>query len=72
MLNLKTSFIWDKKKHTIANEMSWCNVLWRKGSGYYENDFPGTFVDFCFKKFTQEIISSYAYVLRIFNFKASF
>ena len=72
MLNLKTRFIWDKKKHTITSEMSCCNVLWKAGSGYYVNDFPGSFVDFCFKKFTQEIISSYADVHKIFNCKASF
>ena len=60
MLNLKTWFIWEKKKHTIMNEISSCNILRRAGSDYYVNDFPGTLVDFCFKKFTQEISSSYA------------
>ena len=59
ILNLKTRFIREKKKHETASEMSWCNVLWGAGSGYYVNDFPDTFVDFCFKKFTQEMISSY-------------
>ena len=72
MLNLQTMFIWDKKKHTITSEMSWCNILWRAGLGYYVNDFPGTFANFYFKKFTQEIISSYADILKIFNSKASF
>ena len=42
------------------SEISSCNILRRAGSDYYVNDFPGTFVDFCFKKFTQEISSSYA------------
>ena len=40
--------------------MSWCNILRRAGSDYYVNDFSGTFADFRFKKFIQEIISSYA------------
>ena len=40
--------------------MSLCNVLWRAGSNYYVNDnFPGTFADFCLKIFTQEKITSY-------------
>ena len=40
--------------------MSWCNVLRRAGSNYCVNDdFPGTFVDFRLKIFTQENISSY-------------
>ena len=60
MLNLKTKFILDKKKYTVISEMSWCNILRRAGSDYYVNDFPGTFADFHFKKFIQEIISSYA------------
>ena len=72
MLNLQTMFIWDKKKHTITSEMSWCNILWRAGLGYYVNDFPGTFADFYFKRFTQEIISSYVDILTIFSSKASF
>ena len=72
MLNVKTRSMWEEKKHTIASEMSWCNVLWRAGPGYYLNDFPGTFVDFCFKKFTQEIISSYADVRKLFNCEVSF
>ena len=59
MLNLKTMFIGEKKKHTIIGEMSWCYVLRRADSDYCVNNFPGTFVDFRFKKFTQEIISSY-------------
>ena len=59
MLNLKTMFIREKKKHTIS-EMSECNVLRRAGSDSCVNNLPGTFVDFRFKKFTQEIISSYA------------
>ena len=46
MLNLKPRFIWEKKKHKIISEMSWCNDLRRAGSGYCVNDnFPGTFVD---------------------------
>ena len=39
--------------------MSMCNVLRRTGSNSCVNNLPGTFVDFRFKKFTQEIISSY-------------
>ena len=39
--------------------MSWCNSLQRAGLDYCVNDnFPGTFVDFCLKIFTQENISS--------------
>ena len=34
MLNLKTRFIWEKIKHGIINEMSWCNVLRRTSSDY--------------------------------------
>ena len=60
MLNLKTRFILEKKKRKVISEMSWCNILRRAVSDYYVNDFPGTFVDFRFKKFIQEIISSYA------------
>ena len=40
--------------------MSWCNVLRRACADYYVHDFSGTFVDFRFKKYTQETISSYA------------
>ena len=60
MLKLKNRFIWEKKKHSIISETSWCNVLRRAGSDYcvYDN-FPGPFVDFCLKIFVQEIISSY-------------
>ena len=72
MLNLKARSMWEKKKHTITGEMSWCNVLWRAGPGYYVNNFPGTVVDFGFKKFAHEIISSYADVRKILNCKASF
>ena len=39
--------------------MFWCNALRRASSNYCVNNFPGTFVDFDFKRFTQEIISSY-------------
>ena len=60
MINLKTWFIWEKKKHAVISEMSWCNVLRKADSNYYVNNFPCTFVDFRFKKFTQETISSYA------------
>ena len=49
-----------EKKHTIISEMSGCNIIRETGSDYYVNDFPGTFVDFSFKKFTQEIMRSYA------------
>ena len=60
MLKLKTKFIWEKKKHSIISEMSWCNVLQRAGSDYCVYDyFPGPFVDFCIKIFIQERISSY-------------
>ena len=34
MLNLKTMFILEKKKHTVISEMSWCYVLRRAGSDY--------------------------------------
>ena len=44
----------------MIGEITWCNVLRRAGADYCINDFPGTFVDFSFKKFTQEIISPYA------------
>ena len=40
--------------------MSWCNVLRRAGSDFCVNDnFPGTFVDFRLKIFTQERINTY-------------
>ena len=39
--------------------MFWCNVLRRAGVDYCVNDIPRTFVDFRFKKFTQDIISLY-------------
>ena len=39
--------------------MSWCTVLQRAGSDYCANDnFPGTFADFCLKIFNQEKLSS--------------
>ena len=58
--------------HKIISEMSWCNVLRSAGSDYCTNNFPGTFVDFHFKRFTQEIISSYDVPCRkIFNWKVS-
>ena len=39
--------------------MSWCNVLQRAGSDYCaNNNFPGTFADFCLKIFNQEKLSS--------------
>ena len=48
----------EKKKHTVTDEISWCNVLWRAGTDLCVNDnFPGTFVDFCIKIFIQERIS---------------
>ena len=72
MLNLKTRSIWEKKKHTITIEMSWCNVLCRAGPSYYVNNFPGTVVDSGFKKFAHEIISSYADLRKVFSCKASF
>ena len=59
MLNSKTMFIREKKKRTIISEMFWSYVLRRAGSDFCVNNFPGTFVDFRVKKFTQEIISSY-------------
>ena len=50
-------FIWEKTKHSIISEVSWCIVLWREGSDYcVNNNFPGTFVDFRLKIFTQERI----------------
>ena len=55
--------------------MSYCNVLQRAGSDYYVNDnFPGTFADFCLKIFTQEKICSYGdiHVRKIFNCNVSF
>ena len=43
-------------KHIIIIEMSLCNVLQRAGSDFCVNDnSPGTFVDFRFKIFTQEL-----------------
>ena len=40
--------------------MSWSNVLRRSSSDFCVNDnFSGTFVDFCLKIFTQERISTY-------------
>ena len=38
--------------------MSWCNIFRRTVLDYCENDnFPGTFGDFCLKLFTEERIS---------------
>ena len=72
MLNLKTRFILDKKKHTVISEMFWCNILRRAGSDYYVNNFPGTFVDFRLKKFIQEIIvPMLIHVRKIVNCKVS-
>ena len=51
--------------------MFWCNALRRASSNYCVNNFPGTFVDFHFKKFTQEIIML-IHVRKIFNYKVSF
>ena len=40
--------------------MSWCYVLGRAGADFSVNDnFPKTFVDFSFKIFIQERISTY-------------
>ena len=40
--------------------MFWCNVLRRAGSDFCVTDnFPDTFIDFCFKIITQEKISTY-------------
>ena len=39
MLNLKTRFILEKKKHTMISEISWCNILRTAGSDYYVNIF---------------------------------
>ena len=42
------------------SEMSCSNVLWRAGSDSCVNvNFPGTFVDFCLKIFSQERIGTY-------------
>ena len=49
-----------EKKYTMISEMSLFNIIRETGSDYYVNDFPGTFVGFSFKKFTQEIMRSYA------------
>ena len=49
-----------KNKHIIISEISWCYVLQRAGSDYCVNDnFPGTFTDFCLQIFTQKKITSY-------------
>ena len=61
------------KKHTIIIEMSWCNVLRKGGSDYRVNNFPGTFVEFRFRRFTQEIIiPMMIHVRKIFDCKVSF
>ena len=44
----------------MISEMCWCNGIRRAGMDYCVNHFSGTFVNFRFKKLTQEIISSYA------------
>ena len=59
-LNLKARFIWEKKKHTITSEISWSNVLKGAGSDSCDN-FPGTFVEFPLKIFSQERIANYDY-----------
>ena len=56
-MNLKTRFVWEAKDNTITSEMSWCNVLQRAGSDFWETyNFPGTFAHFHFMIFTQERI----------------
>ena len=54
MLNLKTMFTLEKKKHTIISEMSWCNVLQKPGSNYCVNNFPGIFADFRLRNLTKK------------------
>ena len=53
------NFVYLREQQAIISEMSWCYVFQRAGSNYCVSNFTGTFVDFCFKKFTQEIICSY-------------
>ena len=84
-LNLKTRFAWEKKKHVRTNEVSsiffflffFCNVLWSAGSNFcaiYNS--PGTFVGFCFIRFTQVLIKELERILilvrKIFNCMVSF
>ena len=49
MLNLKSQFIGEKKKHAIS-EMSWRNVLRRAGSDYCVNKFSRHFRRFSFEE----------------------
>ena len=48
------------KKVKTKKGISWCNIPQKAGSDYYVNEFSCFFIDFSFKKFTQEIISSNA------------
>ena len=58
--NLKTKFIWGKKKHAIISGMSWHNVLWGACWDSCVNDnISGTFVDFRLKISTQERTDAY-------------
>ena len=58
-VNLKTRYIWEKKKHTILREMYWSYVLGRAGSNFCVNDnFPGTFIDFRVQIFSEERIGT--------------
>ena len=59
MLNLKTKFVWEKKKNAIISEMTWCNVLQRTDSDFCAtNNFQGT-SHFRFVISTQEKINTY-------------
>ena len=49
-LDLKTRFVGEKKKRiAISQILFWCNVL------CVNNDFQGTFVDFCCVIFNQDL-----------------
>ena len=58
-LNLRTSFVWEKKKNTMASEMSWQIALRRTGTDFCVIDNSGSFANFRVLIFTQERISTY-------------
>ena len=74
-LNLKTRFIWEKKKHTIISELPWCNVLRRAILDFCGTiNFPDNFVGFRFKIYIlkKELASMLIHIRKIFNCRVSF
>ena len=72
-LDLKITFVWEKKNNIIMNEITWRNILWKTGLDFCVTDnFPGTFIDFSWYLLKKESSRRLIDVLKIFNCKASF